>query len=60
MAASLFALAGYRGTAPGSPPVGCLLDYTVFLWAEALVAFSMVYVVVRGSRAELGPSAKAA
>jgi hypothetical protein len=58
MAASLFALAGYRGTAPGTPPVGCLLDYTVFLWAEAIVAFSMVYVVVRGSRAELGPSAK--
>ncbi|GAA1980067.1 DUF4436 family protein [Catenulispora subtropica] len=59
MAASLFALAGYRGTAPGSPPIGCLLDYTVFLWAEAIVAFSMVYVVVRGSRVELGPSAAA-
>lgn len=53
MAASLFALSGYRATAPGSPPIGSLLDYTVFLWAEAIVAFSMVYVVIRGTRVEL-------
>ncbi|WP_228555227.1 DUF4436 family protein [Catenulispora pinisilvae] len=53
MAASLFALAGYRNTAPGQPPIGCLLDYTVFLWAEAIVAFSMVYAVLRGTRVEM-------
>lgn len=53
MAASLFALAGYRNTAPGNPPIGCLLDYTVFLWAEAIMAFSMVYAVLRGTRVEV-------
>jgi nitric oxide reductase large subunit len=53
MAASLFALAGYRNTAPGQPPIGCLLDYTVFLWAEAIVAFSVVYAVLRGTRVEV-------
>jgi hypothetical protein len=53
MAASLFALAGYRNTAPGNPPIGCLLDYTVFLWAEAIVAFSVVYAVLRGTRVEV-------
>lgn len=53
MAASLFALAGYRNTAPGQPPIGCLLDYTVFLWAEAIVVFSMVYAVLRGTRVEV-------
>jgi hypothetical protein len=53
MAASLFALAGYRNTAPGSPPIGCLLDYTVFLWAEAIVVFAMVYTVLRGTRVEV-------
>ncbi|WP_049871735.1 DUF4436 family protein [Catenulispora acidiphila] len=57
MAASLFALAGYRNTAPGQPPIGCLLDYTVFLWAEALVAFSMVYAVLRGTRVEVAAEA---
>ena len=53
MAASLFALAGYRNTAPGQPPIGCLLDYTVFLWAEAIVAFSVVYAVLRGTKVEV-------
>ncbi len=48
MAATLFALAAFRGTAPGSPPIGCILDYTAFLWAEAIVACSLVYVVVCG------------
>ncbi|MFE5585492.1 DUF4436 family protein [Kitasatospora sp. NPDC056531] len=56
MAATLFALAGFRNTAPGSPPIGCLLDYTAFLWAEVIVAFSVVYVVLRGAPVELAPS----
>ncbi|MGW3044324.1 DUF4436 family protein [Kitasatospora sp. NPDC001159] len=56
MAATLFALAGFRNTAPGSPPIGCLLDYTAFLWAEAIVAFSVVYAVLRGAPVELAPS----
>ena len=58
MAASLFALAGYRNTAPGQPPIGCLLDYTVFLWAEAIVAFSVVYAVLRGTRVEVAAQAE--
>ncbi|MFN8032411.1 MAG: DUF4436 family protein [Mycobacterium sp.] len=48
MAATLFALTAFRGTAPGNPPIGCILDYTAFLWAQAIVACSLVYVVVRG------------
>lgn len=48
MAATLFALAAFRGTAPGNPPIGAVLDFTAFLWAEAIVACSLTYVVVRG------------
>lgn len=48
MAATLFALAAFRNTAPGNPPIGNVLDYTAFLWAETIVACSLVYVVVRG------------
>lgn len=48
MAATLFALAAFRGTAPGNPPIGSVLDYTAFLWAEAIVVCSLTYVVVRG------------
>ena len=48
MAATLFALAAFRGTAPGNPPIGSILDYTSFLWAEAIVVCSLTYVVVRG------------
>lgn len=59
MAATLFALAGYRNTAPGQPPIGCLLDYTVFLWAEAIVVFSVVYAVLRGTRIEVAAQAEA-
>ena len=40
-------------TAPGQPPIGCLLGYTVFLWAEAIVAFSVVYAVLRGTRVKV-------
>ncbi|MFJ9610796.1 hypothetical protein ACIRS1_31095 [Kitasatospora sp. NPDC101176] len=32
-----------------------MLDYTAFLWAEAIVAFSVVYVVLRGAPVELAP-----
>lgn len=48
MAATLFALAAFRGTAPGNPPIGSIIDYTAFLWAEAIVVCSLTYVVVRG------------
>ena len=48
MAATLFALAGLRNTAPGSPPIGCVLDYAAFFWAELLTAVGVVMVSVWG------------
>ncbi|GAA4091779.1 hypothetical protein GCM10022284_30420 [Streptomyces hundungensis] len=48
MAATLFALAGFRNAAPGGPPVGCLLDYAAFLWAEAIISACLVAVAVTG------------
>jgi Domain of unknown function (DUF4436) len=52
MAATLFALIGMRNAAPGSPPIGSLIDYASFFWAEAIVAGSLTYVAVTGIRAE--------
>ncbi|WP_316520430.1 DUF4436 family protein [Kitasatospora brasiliensis] len=54
MAATLFALVGMRNAAPGSPPIGSLLDYAAFFWAELLVAVGLTMVVVRGARIEGG------
>ena len=48
MAATLFALAGLRNTAPGSPPIGCVLDYAAFFWAELLTAVGVVMVSAWG------------
>ncbi|WTW93496.1 DUF4436 domain-containing protein [Streptomycetaceae bacterium NBC_01309] len=55
MAATLFALASFRNAAPGNPPIGTLLDYTAFLWAEAIVAVAVIGTVVAGQRAEAHP-----
>ena len=52
MAATLFALIGMRNAAPGSPPIGSLIDYAAFFWAEAIVAGSLTYVAATGIRAE--------
>lgn len=52
MAATLFALIGMRNAAPGAPPIGSLIDYASFFWAEAIVAASLTYVAVTGIRAE--------
>ncbi|SEK70983.1 DUF4436 family protein [Rhodococcus maanshanensis] len=52
MAATLFALAAFRNTAPGAPPIGSLLDYTAFLWTEAIIAFCVITTVIAGARAE--------
>ncbi|MFG2904274.1 DUF4436 family protein [Kitasatospora sp. NPDC048286] len=54
MAATLFALVGMRNAAPGNPPIGSLLDYAAFFWAELLVAVGLTTVVVRGARIEGG------
>ncbi|WP_329388555.1 DUF4436 domain-containing protein [Streptomyces sp. NBC_01351] len=55
MAATLFALAAFRNTAPGTPPIGCLLDYIAFLWAETVIAFCVITAVAMGIRAETRP-----
>lgn len=52
MAATLFALVSLRNAAPGSPPIGSLIDYMAFFWAELIVAASLVAAVVTGLLAE--------
>jgi hypothetical protein len=52
MAATLFALAGFRNVAPGLPPIGSTLDYSAFLWAELIIASSVVVSVVVGAVTE--------
>ncbi|MCX5206460.1 DUF4436 domain-containing protein [Streptomyces sp. NBC_00237] len=59
MAATLFALAAFRNAAPGTPPIGSLLDYLAFFWAEILIAFCVIVVVVRGVRMEGPPAPEA-
>ncbi|MET9571334.1 DUF4436 family protein [Streptomyces virginiae] len=54
-AATLFALAAFRNTAPGSPPVGCVLDRLAFLWAETLTALCGTAPVLPGARTTLRP-----
>ncbi|MFD0279247.1 DUF4436 family protein [Kitasatospora sp. NPDC127111] len=60
MAATLFALVGMRNAAPGSPPIGSLIDYVAFFWAEGIIAASLVVTVVSGSRIERRKRAEAA
>lgn len=57
MAATLFTLAAFRNTAPGSPPFGCLVDYAAFLWAEMIIAASLTCVVLAGARTEFTSTA---
>lgn len=52
MAATLFALAAFRNAAPGSPPVGTVFDYAAYLWAELIVAVSLVVVTATAIRNE--------
>lgn len=53
MAATLFALAAFRNTAPGTPPIGCVLDWFAFLWAETIIALCLITVVITGVRIAL-------
>ncbi|MFF3209633.1 DUF4436 family protein [Streptomyces sp. NPDC002886] len=53
MAATLFALSAFRNTAPGTPPIGCVLDWFAFLWAETIIALCLITVVVTGVRTAL-------
>lgn len=52
MAATLFALVSLRNAAPGAPPIGSLIDYMSFFWAEIIVAASLVAAVSLGLLAE--------
>ncbi len=58
MAATLFALAAFRNIAPGAPPIGSLLDYGAFFWAELLVAGCLTGVVISGTLVEMKPAAQ--
>ncbi|MFD6184838.1 DUF4436 family protein [Streptomyces goshikiensis] len=55
MAATLFALSAFRNTAPGTPPIGCVLDWFAFLWAETVIALCLITVVITGVRSALRP-----
>lgn len=53
MAATLFALSAFRNTAPGTPPIGCVIDWFAFLWAETIIALCLIAVVIAGVRTAL-------
>lgn len=52
MATTLFALISLRTAAPGSPPIGSLIDYISFFWAEAIIAGSLVAAAWAGIMSE--------
>ncbi|MER7481195.1 DUF4436 family protein [Streptomyces sp. NPDC126510] len=56
MAATLFALAAFRNTAPGTPPIGCVMDWFAFFWAETIIALCLIVVVTAGIRTALRAS----
>jgi hypothetical protein len=45
MGAMLFAFVSFRSAAPGVPPIGSLIDFVAFFWAEFLVAASLIVMV---------------
>jgi hypothetical protein len=45
MGAMLFAFVSFRSAAPGAPPIGSLIDFVAFFWAEFLVALSLIVMV---------------
>ncbi|MGW0393484.1 DUF4436 family protein [Streptomyces sp. NPDC003042] len=53
MAATLFALSAFRNNAPGTPPIGCVMDWFAFLWAETVIALCLIAVVITGVRTGL-------
>ncbi|MEU9043659.1 MULTISPECIES: DUF4436 family protein [unclassified Kitasatospora] len=59
MAATLFALIGMRNAAPGSPPIGSLIDYLAFFWAEGIIAACLTFTVVACTRVERRKRAEA-
>jgi len=45
MGAMLFAFVSFRSAAPGVPPLGSLIDFVAFYWAECIVAICLVVMV---------------
>ena len=41
----IFGLPALRNIQPGIPPVGALVDYVTFIWAELIVAASAVIIM---------------
>ncbi|RSS57459.1 DUF4436 family protein [Streptomyces sp. WAC01280] len=50
MAATLFALVSLRNAAPGSPPIGSLIDYATFFWTEGIITASLACTAMIGFR----------
>jgi hypothetical protein len=53
----IFGLPALRNIQPGVPPVGALVDYVTFIWAELIVAASAVIIVwtwLLRSKAKMG------
>lgn len=59
MAASLFAIAAFRNAAPGAPPIGSLIDYLAFFWAEAIIAICVFVTAISGIRQEVAAERRA-
>jgi hypothetical protein len=53
--AMLFALPAIRNSLPDSPPLGIQADFYIFLWAQALVAVSMVSMTIMWFAYQLKP-----
>ena len=47
LGALLFAFPALRNSQPGTPPIGTLSDFIAFFWAEVIIAFSLLAVVLR-------------
>ncbi len=46
MSAMIFALPSLRNMQPMSPPIGTIMDYVSFFWAEGLIALCLVSLVM--------------
>lgn len=41
----IFGLPALRNTQPGIPPLGAICDYVSFIWAENIVAVSVIVIM---------------
>lgn len=45
LGALLFAFVAFRGTQPGTPPIGTFGDYISFFWAELIIALCLLTII---------------